>query len=345
MRNLIAGLIISILCSSSVFGQLRTEKYLRKNKDPETLIYGDSSIYSRSFYCDDKKIVIGNSNGAIYFKKWNSDEVTLLFKQPTFKEVRDLEYNGKFLVGMQSDTDGKLVLMDGGGPRKIVHPEIFKGVFLDGMDFSGSRGFMMGDPKDGYLSLFHTNDHGQTWEVCEGRIEAFTEEAAFAASGTTVQVLNDSTYVFVTGGMESRFFKSTDNGKTWLIVELPYYPGKTIGPYSMCFANDSIGVVVGGNYLDPDLKLNTTFTTKDGGETWMNIENPPRGYRSCVIEHDGVFYACGQTGIDVSFNNGDDWAAFANGPFFAMKAHQGKLFASTVYGELKIFNLLTKEDE
>ena len=315
MKSLIAAISVSFFFFVfDAHAQYETKKYIKRNKKAETIKYGDSTIYSRGLYIDSTKFLIGNSDGSIFMLKPGWTKSRLLFKLPDFTEVRDIEYSGKYYIGMQSGSDGKLVLIDNSGTMKILKLPEWKGVFLDGMDFFGNTGFMMGDPVDTTFSLYHTKDAGVTWKPCDGQIKAFKDEAGFAASGTNVQVLNDSTYIFVSGGMKSRFFKSTDNGQNWKAVELPYYPGKSTGPYSMCFANDSIGVLVGGDYMDPDIRLNTTFYTYDGGESWFNSDHTTRGYRSCVFYVNDVFYASGRNGIDFSLNNGIDWIPFTDGP-------------------------------
>lgn len=345
MKNSIVVLIISVLTSLSVSAQLKTKKYLRDNRNVEPVSYTDSSTYSRGIVRSGNKLIIGNANGSIFYWKDGESKPQLLFKQANFVEVRDLEETGRYIVGIQSAEDGKLVIIDKSGSIKIIQPEFFQGVFIDGIDFIGANGFMMGDPKNGNFSLFHSSDHGFTWTECEGKVASFPEEAGFAASGTNVQMLNDSTYIFVSGGMRSRYFRSNDRGKTWTSVDLPYYPGKSTGPYSICFSNDSTAVMVGGDYKDPDIKLNTCFYSHDGGESWLNAENPPRGYRSCVFEKNGIFYCCGENGIDVSFNRGIDWAMYSEGTFFALTANDSQLIATSKFGTLFYFDLLSADDE
>lgn len=342
MRNLLIVLSLSVWFFPAL-SQHNTKKYIKRNRKAPTIHYGDSSIYSRGLYIDSTIMLIGNSDGSIYMMKPTWDKSRLLFKLNNFTETRDIEKSGDYFIGIQSGATGKVVRIHKGGGLKIIRYPAWDSLFIDGIDFLGTRGFMMGDPVDSVFSLFHTNDNGENWETCEGKIKAFKGEAGFAASGTNVQVLNDSTYVFVSGGMKSRFMKSTDNGKSWNIVELPYYPGESTGPYSMCFANDSIGVLVGGDYTDPDIHLNTTFYTYDGGESWFNAPNPTRGYRSCVYHVNGVFYACGRNGIDFSTNNGMDWTPFADGAYFSMGSDGKKLYATTRYGAYTIFDLIEND--
>lgn len=329
-----------LLISFQGYSQLFKKKYLWKNKDAPTLSYSDSEIYSRGLYVDSTFIYFGNSNGAVYRYDIATETSRLVMKFPNIVEIRDLEYANGTLYAMQSGDKGLLVKISKKGPTGFIQPKEWDSVFLDAMDFYGETGFIMGDPVDSVFTLFHTKNGGKSWQRCEGEVKAYPGEAGFAASGSNVHVMNDSTYMFISGGMRSNFYKSTDSGKTWTKVELPYYPAETIGAYSMCFSDEKTGVIVGGNYLQPDIKLNTTYYTYDGGESWYNPDSPPNGYRSCVYYVNGIFYACGRNGIDYSDNNGKDWLPFAEGIFFALTSIDGKLIATTRNGKFQSFELV-----
>lgn len=342
MKILTNALVISIiaLTTSTSYSQISKKKYLRRNNKVESYKYGDSLIYSRGICTIGTKLFVGNSNGSLYFINTISEKSNIIFKQDGFIEMRDVEYVDDHIVGMQSGDKGQLVRINLNGGIQVIKEKDWDSLFFDAMDFHGNRGFLMADPTEGRFNLFHTNDGGLTWERTKADVPAMKEEAGFAASGTNVQVLNDSTYVFISGGEISKFYKSTNNGDSWDEVVLPYYPGKSTGPYSICFANDSIGVMVGGDYRDPAIRLNTSFYTRDGGESWFNSIDTPRGYRSCVFFKNNIFYACGRNGIDYSENNGQDWIPFADGTFFALTSIENNLIATERDGRIKIFPLI-----
>ena len=345
VKNLIRNSISSsffILIGLGVSAQLSTKRYIKKNKNTESVQYGDSSIYARGLLFMDDRLFLGNSDGSIYYMNPKSKESQLIFKKKKINEIRDIDVSGNKIIAMHSGENGKIILLGVEGNIHILALEIWEGVFLDGMDFIGDRGFMMGDPTQGAFNLFHTNDSGNSWDKCKGNILATPGEAGFAASGTNVQILNDSTYMFVSGGLKSRFFKSTNNGKTWSNVYLPYYSSESTGAYSMHFMNDSIGVIVGGDYLSPELKNNVSFYTEDGGKTWLNPINPVGGYRSCVFSKDNVYYSSGRNGIDFSLDGGKNWTAFAQGSYFSLNATETHLIATTKFGSIQFFELIKR---
>ena len=209
MKNIIYSLFFGL--SSLAFGQ--TDKLVQKNENNKTFCYEQSSTYGRGLLIDNDRLFISNANGGVHYYNIKSEKSMLIFKLQSIDELRDLEKSEDHILALHSGTNGKIAKIGLDGSIRIIENPDWKGVFLDGFDFIGSKGFMMGDPTNGFFNLFNTSDGGITWNKCEGRIEAKEGEAGFAASGTNVQMINSSTYAFVSGGTISHFFKSKDNGK------------------------------------------------------------------------------------------------------------------------------------
>lgn len=330
--------------STFLFGQ-ESNKYTRKNDVAPIIQYTSAKCYARSIVAEKNCIYTGNSDGSLWKTDLSTQQSTNLLENKNFGEMRDLAFVNDHLIGMQSGENGLLVKTTTESFHNFINPSspIWNGVFLDGMDFFNNTGFLMGDPKNGQFSLFFSTDYGNNWNTCKGKIDPIEGEAAFAASGRNVQLLNDSTFIFVSGGMKSRFFKSTNKGKDWSTSSLPFFTSEASGAFSVCFQNENVGVVVGGDYANTFLDKNCSYYTNDGGKFWTNSSIQPRGYRSCVLEKNGVFYCCGTSGIDVSFDKGKTWKAFANGNFFSMTTDQNHLYATTINGSFQVFNLINEQ--
>jgi hypothetical protein len=337
--------IISLFVLLTFSAYTQENKYTKKNKTAKIIQYTTDKAYSRSILIKDSIVYTANSNGSMYATDLRTELSRNILENKKFEEMRDLEISGDFLFGMQSGSYGLLAKTDGTKFIDYITPStsIWIDKFLDGMDFFGNTGFIMADPKNGYFSLYYSEDGGNNWNECEGKLQNMEGEAGFAASGTNVQVLNDSTFIFVSGGKKSRFFKSSDKGKTWKITSIPYMNSETSGAFSICMISETVGVIVGGDYLNPDLCMNTCFFTDDGGEFWINAEEQTRGYRSCVIHAKGVFYAAGTNGLDYSTDNGLTWKPFAHGNFFSLCADEKSLYATIPGGSFQIFDLIQKK--
>ena len=320
-------------------------KYTKRNKSAKIIQYTTDKCYSRSILIKDSIVYTANSNGTLYATNIHGGYSYNILGSQKYEELRDLAYCNGFITAMQSGTYGVLVQTDGKKFTQNIQPEngMWNKKFLDGMDFKDSIGFLMGDPIDSIFSLYKSNDYGQTWQQCESNLKAFDGEAGFAASGTNVQVLKDSCFVFISGGKKSRYFRSNDAGKTWSSTSLPYMTSETNGAFSIYMINESDGVIVGGDYKNPYLCLNTCFFTDDGGKFWMNAETQTRGYRSCTHYKNDVLYACGTNGIDFSTDKGKNWKPFMNGTYMAMCTDNCFLYATMPNGSFQIFELISKK--
>lgn len=303
--------------------------------------YAADSTYSRAITSDAKCLYIGNSDGFIYrinLKKSKTKRITI---QP-IAEIRDIAVTGKkTLVAMQSNDSS--VILNLKNKKAQFQSLSNQAIFLDGMDILPSgAGFLMGDPVDGFFSLYKTTDFGLNWSAISPKLAAEDGEAGFAASGSTVRCLNDSTFTFVSGGMKSRFFKTENSGKTWQTTTLNYPKSNGSGPFSLCFINEKEAVIVGGDYTQPNISENTSFYTTDGGLTWLPSEKPTLGYRSCVIFCEGNLYACGTTGIDISQDHGKNWETLtlAEGKnYFALHEKNGTIYATIPNGKIEIIEI------
>lgn len=326
--------IVFIICSCNI---------LKQNKDLpfstlESIQYTSDSCYARGLLIKDSILYTSNSNGKIYAYSF-INKSSKSYENTSFKtqELRDLIFISNHLVGMQSGTEGFLFQLK--SDQLIAEKNnLWPNVFLDGIDGNENSAFMIGDPINGYFSLFYYSNN--SWKSCEEKIIAAEGEAGFAASGTNVQVLNDSTFIFVSGGSQSRFFKTSNFGKKWSSTNLPFETGEGIGAFSICFKNDLIGVVVGGNYTEPLNSKNNSFYILDGGKNWKESKINPNGYRSCVHFKNGVFYACGTSGLDYSKDNGKTWSPISKEIYFAMISDNQYLYLTSKNGKIVKIPLL-----
>lgn len=211
---------------------------------------------------------------------------------------------------------------DGGHTWSLRYQATDTAVFLDAIVFRDDRnGMALGDPMGGRFLLLVTADGGDTWaEAPAGsRPEAGRDEAAFAASGTSLAVLGRHAWLG-TGGSAARIFRSTDEGRSWTPhpSSIPARAGAG-GVFSVAFADTLRGIAVGGDYERPDAASGTAAFTTDGGKTWLPAVTTPGGYRSGVaLRRAGdalLAIAAGTTGSDVSRDGGRTWIPLDAVPF------------------------------
>ena len=304
----------------------------------DTLVYSSAAgIHARGMMLYKNKLIVGTNTGAIFsIKNGKSKEIHAASKH---KEIRDITATNKGWMAMSSG-DSSALLFFKRNRLKQIESSLFNGIFLDGIDSKGDVVFIMGDPNQkGDLSLYYSTDGGKSIQLVPNRVHAKKEEAAFAASGTTVFVEDENKWFFVTGGGSSRLIQTQDGGQNWSIHTLPYPRCSSCGPYSISKINDSSFVCVGGDYQNEAVGKTSCFWSNDGGKTWQEPVQTVGGYRSCILRVNQTLYVCGTTGLDFSRDKGKTWESIAQGNFLSMVSDGEKLYVSASKGRIITFQL------
>ncbi len=265
---------------------------------------------------------------------WLADSVA----GATNLDFRDVQAFDANLAYLMSAGPGELSRIykttDGGKSWRLQHTNKIPEGFYDGMAFwDVDNGVLIGDPVNGHLFIMLTSDGGKTWQPMppESSPAVVTGEYGFAASGTGIAVYGKNQIWIATGGAIARVFSSSDRGKTWNIANTPLVSGnQSSGIFSIAFRDLMHGVVVGGNYQQPNEAKGNAAITNDGGKTWELIKNPASvEYRSCVayVPSLSMLVAVGPSGSDYSADGGHTWMQFSNEGYhtlsFAGSANSG----------------------
>ena len=213
------------------------------------------------------------------------------------------------------------------GKMELVYKEEGENVFYDAMAFwNDNEGLAMGDPTDGCISIIITRNGGKSWSKidCENLPAAAEGEAAFAASNSNIAIEGNKAWI-ISGGVKSRVLFSPDKGKSWEVFETPLLQGEpTTGGYSMDFYDENNGIIVGGDYTNPEGNTGNKAITTDGGRTWKLVadgSNP--AYKSSVRyvpnSQAKQIVATGFNGIDYSKDGGKSWENISNEGFYTLR--------------------------
>ncbi|MDH4473589.1 MAG: hypothetical protein QE487_13350 [Fluviicola sp.] len=327
MRNSIS-IFVLLLSSFAAFGQFSGQK--------DTLRFAPDSSYSRAIMRFKKdQLIFGTSkSGIIRYNEKNNYVSTVQPRDPN-GEFRDLITVGSNNIsGMVSGQNGIIVK----NTMSCFVPSIQEeGVFFDDIVVYKKFLLILGDPvNDHFFLKARPLELQMAYELSPQipTIKNQPEEACYAASGTTAQLVGKSDYVFVSGGKESARFHRFDltDSTTYFVRDLPMVKGEGAGPFSVCFTDENHGVIVGGNYLQPKDSSGTCVYTEDGGKTWLRSTISPNGYRSCVTGKKNELFSCGTTGIDYSSDGGKTWTLFDTGNYCALLLEKRHLYATTNKG-------------
>ncbi|QNI36770.1 WD40/YVTN/BNR-like repeat-containing protein [Edaphobacter albus] len=251
---------------------------------------------------------------------------------------------------------------DGCKTWKLVFTNPDKDGFWDSIDLSSNgaywskdsryvAGVVLGDPVNGFFSIFATQDGGETWHrrvISKTRTKDFDcktdpfpsqeNESAFAASNQSLLYYNYYSFLFVTGGSHARlgyldhfdldFSFCHDYAK---FIELPLAQGSdAAGAFAVATKQFPISspfqlMIVGGNYKRPDDPNGTAvfLSYRDGFKLPLTPDfdvvkpqTPPHGYRSSVAYDASTktWITVGPNGTDISRDDGKNWQALKPSP-------------------------------
>lgn len=322
-------------------GQLRAQSQWELLKAETTASFRGLSVV------DDRVVWASGTRGTVIHSTdggltWKVDSIP---GASTF-DLRSIHASSD-LVAHVAATAGRIWrTIDGGKTWSLRFQASDTSMFLDALAFHDDRsGFALGDPQGGRFVLLATVDGGETWIPAppdsRTRPPAVEGEAAFAASGTSLVVRPPQFMWLGTGGSASHVIRWSDDDAAWIPVPSAIPAGGgSAGVFSVAFADDLHGVIVGGDYQRPDSSKGTAAFTVDGGKTWQPATRFPRGYRSgvAVRRMNGgalVAVAVGTTGSDISRDGGRTWSPLDGTAFNAIQfAPSGVAFAVGARGRI-----------
>ena len=308
----------------------------------ETVFEGYSSqgVHCRGLQIANNQIVVSGERGVIsvFDLEGNALERDMIEGVEDFRDV--MVFGDSSMLLLNSSNNAKIVLRRPGIPQKTVYTQ--SGAFLDGMDFwDEQNGMVYGDPvRNGFLVLKTTNG-GLTWSHLSPGIfpQPEGEEAGFAASGTGIDCIGDSTVYFGTGMCEHpRLLVSNDRGESWEERSTPMKGGDSYGIYSLYFWSRNKGMIIGGSYVYDEDKDSICFYTADGGKTWIDRSGGLGGYCSTVQgRSDGkLLVASGRTATYYSRNQGKTWKLLTDKKYYACAVSDTHIVLSGKDGVFRI---------
>ncbi|MCU0469347.1 MAG: oxidoreductase [Arcicella sp.] len=229
---------------------------------------------------------------------------------------------------------------DGGKTWSIVYETTQQGVFFDGIDFwDNQNGLAFSDPINNKFFILRTKDGGKTWLPVnpENIPENQANEAAFAASGTSLITVGDKqAYICTGGGKLARIFKTTNRGESWEVVSSNMEAGKTNGLFGLRFWDNQHGIAVGGDYQAVEKAISNVLLTSDGGKTWVDApQTVPVGLKEGVsVFKNKTLIAVGPSGTCYSKDFGKSWKLIDKTAFHAISIAGNSVWAVGAKGSI-----------
>ncbi|GAB3776209.1 oxidoreductase [Spirosoma horti] len=267
-----------------------------------------------------------------------------------FRDVQAIDAQTAYLMSAGPAEKGQARLYkttDGGKTWTLQYQTQQEGVFFDGIDFwDDQHGIVFSDPlTDAAVGrrwfILTTDDGGKTWQPLPPTSLPVMEpnEAAFAASGTSIVVQGKrNVWIASGGGVFGRVFRSKDRGRTWAVSNTPLPAGEAIGLFGMHFFTEKIGVVVGGNYKQEQQPGPNGAITRDGGQTWtlLTPTDPPGLKEAVALLPGDRLLTVGPSGTSLSADQGQTWQRLDTDGFHSVACAKGTCYAVGAKGKVAI---------
>lgn len=274
-------------------------------------------------------------------KTWNWQQVKG-FEKADFRGIE--AFSEKEAIIMSSGTPASILkTIDGGASWQVKYQNTDTAYFFDAMSFANHQhGYLLGDPVNNKFLLMETNDSGETWKMFKNPPDALPGEAAFAASGTCLNV--NALISIVTGGNSSRLLFLAADETHWVDDKLFITQGKASqGAFSIARGIHQL-MVVGGDYAN-DAKADSVAVIISVGLPHYGQEIPvkgPSGFQSCVEYISGdTFLSTGTPGSNITTDGGQTWAKIDHTSYnVCRKAKHGKLILlAGDHGKIGVFKM------
>lgn len=244
-----------------------------------------------------------------------------------FRDVHAVDADTAYLMSAGTGEASRIYKTnDGGASWTLQFTNSIATAFFDCMDFwDASHGLAYSDSVDGEIVVITTDD-GETWERVEPDMlpPALEGEGGFAASGTCVSVVGESTAYIAMGVNAARVLRTRDRGASWDVARTPVpHDNETSGLTSVAFLDNGTGVAAGGDISAPDSYADTVAVSEDGGESWWLVAGPTFPGAVYGIAHIPgpripSLLAVGPGGASYSIDNGSTWASIAEDSYWSV---------------------------
>jgi hypothetical protein len=159
-----------------------------------------------------------------------------------------------------------------------------KGYFFDAILWEGKQGLVLSDPAGPFYGLIRISDKGRSYQLLNPASHPPLQkgEAAFAASGSSLQKTKKGYYIVTGGGEKARVLSSKD-ALHWesIFAEIP--GGEGTGFFSLGVRDAKNFWIGGGNYARIKEGPVPVLESKDAGISWSPIAGAPAYYVEKIL--------------------------------------------------------------
>lgn len=229
--------------------------------------------------------------------------------------------------------DNKTVLLMSAGPAENGAAKIFrtedggknwdiafqikeKGYFFDALLWEGKQGLILSDPAGPFYGLIRISDNGRSYQLLNPKNYPTLQkgEAAFAASGSSLQKTKKGYYIVTGGGEKARVLFSKDASK-WESTYEDIPGGEGTGFFSLGIRDAKNLWIGGGNYARIKEGPVPVLESKDAGITWSPVIGAPAYYIEKILWAEPYWILSGPAESSAFDPNTKRWISLGKSPY------------------------------
>jgi hypothetical protein len=191
-----------------------------------------------------------------------------------------------------------------------------KGYFFDAILWEGKQGLILSDPAGPFYGLIRISEKGKAFQLLNpiSHPELQKGEAAFAASGSSLQKTKQGYYIVTGGGEKARVLLSED-ALNWKSIYAEIPGGEGMGFFSLGVKDAKNLWIAGGNYSRIKEGLVPVLESKDAGASWSPVAGAPAYYVEKILWADPYWILSGPAESSAFDPKKKQWISLGKSPY------------------------------
>ena len=283
--------------------------------------------------------VIHSSDGGAHFHVSNVPGADSL----DFRDLAILDDKTVLLMSAGPAENGaaKIFRTDNGGKSwELAYQIKEKGYFFDAILWEGKQGLILSDPAGPFYGLVKISEKGKAFQLLNPESHPALQkgEAAFAASGSSIQKTKQGYYIVTGGGAKARVLFSKD-ALNWKSTYDAIPGGEGIGFFSLGVKDAQHLWIAGGNYSRIKEGPVPVLESQDAGKTWSQINKAPGYYVEKILWADPYWILSGPAESSAFDPVKKRWISLGKSPYHNLCRLGDRLYGVGGRGQIGFISL------
>jgi len=307
----------------------------------------DTKASFRAIRSQGKHIWIGGTRGTVIHSPDGGEHFTVSTVPGAdsldFRDLAILDENTVLLMSAGPAENGaaRIYRTDNGGLSWELAFQIKeKGYFFDAISWDGKQGLVLSDPAGPFYGLIRISEKGKAFQLLNpiSHPELQKGEAAFAASGSSLQKTKEGYYIVTGGGEKARVLLSED-ALNWKSIYAEIQGGEGTGFFSLGVRNARNLWIAGGNYSRIKEGPVPVVESKDAGESWSPVAGAPAYYVEKILWADPYWILSGPAESSAFDPKKKQWISLGKSPYHNLCRVGDRIYGVGGRGQIGLISL------